>query len=270
MSIHSRIEMQRKPIFTRFMHVLSERKDQSFNGWKLLIVLLIFILIFAEQQAHAQKTEDHPDYKYLFKNNPEAGLRFSTFYGEIAPTTAWANLNKSFGNVFMTEFGLHLNRKFAIGFYLARSPKQNQTPIPEVGSPEYDEWLNAGIRLDKLAPSTEVVYVYFSHSGLNLSYMHNTENVVFWRAGMRFGAGKLQILENQRQLLDFANTSIYQATAYNLNPEIGVAVNLRSWWRLHTDMGYRIVFANSAEPAQASDFYGITFKVGFSFGAFNR
>jgi len=232
--------------------------------------VVLFALLFCTLNASAQVKEDHPEYLYLFKNSPEAKLRFSTFYVETAPTTAWANLSNAFGKVFMTEFGLHLNRKFSLGFYLARSPKQNQTPIPAAGSPQYNDWLSAGIRLDQLAPSAEVVYVYFSHSGLNLSYMHNAENVLFWRTGIRLGAGKLQITENQKQLFDFTNTNIYEATAFNINPEIGLGVNLRSWWRLHADIGYRLVLANSEEPAKASDFYGVTFKLGFAFGAFNR
>lgn len=241
-----------------------------FTAFIRVMILPLLIVGASSQQLIAQEQKDHPQYKYLFKNDPDAKLRFSTFYGEIAPTTAWANLNSAFGNVFMTEFGLHLNRKFAIGFYLARSPKQNQTRIPDQGSQEYADWLDAGIRLNELAPSAEVVYVYFSHSGVNLSYMHNTDKVVFWRAGMRFGAGKLQILENQRQLFDFVNNSIYEAKAFNLNPEVGLGVNLRSWWRLHADAGYRIVFANSTKPANATDFYGFTFKLGFAFGAFAR
>lgn len=143
-----------------------------------LVILGLILLFLGVNNSWAQQQEDHPEYKYLLKNNPDEKLRFSTFYGELAPTTAWANLSSSFGKVFMAEFGLHLNRKFALGFYLARSPKKNQVLIPATGSPEYNDWINAGIELDQLPPGSEVAFVYFSHSGVNLSYMHKRERTV--------------------------------------------------------------------------------------------
>ena len=91
----------------------------------LALSLLLSIFCLNSQRGMAQNLEDDSEYKYLLKSNPEAKVRFSTFYGEISPTTAWANLSEAFGKVFMTEFGLHINRKFSIGFYLARSPKKN-------------------------------------------------------------------------------------------------------------------------------------------------
>ena len=234
-------------------------------------LLLSFLLIFSSSiSGMAQEKTDHPEYQYLFKNDSQANLRFSTFYGEIAPSTAWANLNSSFGNIFLMEFGIHLNRKFAVGFYSARSPKKNQVLVPQTGTPEYDAWLDAGIKIDQLPPGSEVAFVYFTHSGINLAYMHNTEKVMFYRAGIRVGSGKLEMLQNHRQVFDFFNTSIYEAKAFNVNPEIGVGINLRSWWRLHADVGYRIVIAQADRPINPTNFYGLTFKVGFAFGAFNN
>ncbi|RLD20371.1 MAG: hypothetical protein DRI71_10425 [Bacteroidetes bacterium] len=238
---------------------------------RILQSTILFISLFASTlYTQAQTGPEGKETSYLLKDSGAGGLEFNTFYGEIAPSTAWANLNSSFGKVFMTEFGLHLNRKFAIGFYMARSPKKNQVTLPLAGTPQYDEWINAGIELDQLLPGSEVAFVYFSHSGVNLSYMHHTEKVIFWRTGIRFGAGKIEMLESQRQLFDFLNTSIYEATAFNLNPEFGVGVNIRNWWRIHADAGYRLVFANTVEGVNSSDYYGPTFKIGFAFGNFSN
>lgn len=227
----------------------------------------VFALLVSAN-VFSQEADKMSGFKYLFKDNTEKGLNFTTFYGEIAPTTAWANLNTTFGKVFLAEFGLILNNKITIGYYLARSPKKNQVPVPQQGTPEYDDWLSYGIKLDQLSPDTEVTYVYFSHSGINLSYLFKSNNIVFWRTGLRFGSGKLEILEDQRQLFDFFNTSIYEAKALNVNPEVGIGVNLRKWWRLHADAGYRIVFAQTEKAIDKRDYYGLTFKVGFSFGKF--
>jgi hypothetical protein len=228
------------------------------------LTLAGFLLTFAVYSQDSQELTTN----YLFKDKGENGLTFSTFYGEISPSTAWANLSTAFGRVFMAEFGVHLNRKFSIGFYLARSPHKSQITVPQPGTPEYDDWLAEGIKLDQLLPGTEVAFIYFSHSGINLSYMHNANKVVFWRTGLRFGSGKIEFMQNQRQLFDFFNTSIYEAKAFNLNPEIGIGINLRNWWRLHADAGYRLVFAGTEKGINQTDFYGLTFKVGFAFGNF--
>lgn len=191
-------------------------------------IIVLIGLISISFSLKAQQVQNEPETKYLFKDSDSKGLTFSTFYEEIAPSTAFATLNNSLGKVFMTEVGIHLNRKFTIGYYLARAPKTNVINVPAQGTPEYQEWIDSGVELDQLPTGATQAFLYFSHSGINLAYMHKTEKVVFGRAGIRFGTGKLYLTSEKKQLLDFFNTTIYENVVFNINPEIGVGVNLRS------------------------------------------
>ena len=102
--------------------------------------IITFILIIGIAfSVNAQENKSKIETEYLFKDDDSKGLRFSTFYGEIAPATAFATINNSVGKVFMTEFGIHLNRRFTIGFYMARSPKTNVINVPAPTDPEYQE-----------------------------------------------------------------------------------------------------------------------------------
>ena len=238
---------------------------------RIKLTFLLFILLFASSAiAQEQKKSVDPQINYLLKDSGTGGLEFSTFYGEIAPSTAFSNLNNTLGKVFMTEFGIHLNRKFVIGFYSARSNKTNVINVPAQSDPEYQEWIDAGVELDQLPTGADQAFAYFSHTGLNLAYMHNTENVVFWRAGFRIGSGKLELTAEKKQLFDFFNVSIFEKKVLNFNPEIGVGVNLRSWWRLHLDVGYNFIFADSNKVIDSGKFDGATFKFGFAFGNFAK
>lgn len=233
-------------------------------------LIVCILLIGISFSVNAQEEQKKLETKYLLKDNASKGLNFSTFYGEIAPTTAFATISNSLGKVFMTEFGIHLNRKFTIGFYLARSPKTNVINVPAPGDPEYQDWIDSGIELDELPTGATQAFAYFSHSGINLAYMHKTEKTVFWRAGLRFGSGKLQLNAEKKQLFNFFSTPIYETKVINLNPEVGVGINLRSWWRLHADIGYHFVFSGSDEILNPDQFDGMTFKFGFAFGNFAK
>ena len=74
----------------------------------------------------------------------------------------------------------------------------------------------------------------------------------------------------KKQIFDFFNTSIFEKKILNINPEVGVGVNLRSWWRLHLDVGYNFVFYGSEEVIDSGTFDGATFKLGFAFGNFSK
>ena len=197
-------------------------------------------------------------------------LSLSTFYVELAPATAWDNLESVFGQSFLLEAGIHINRKFVLGVYSEKSKKSNQIPVPASGSPECQEWIDNGVKLNQLPPGSEVAFLNFVHSGLNLGYMFRTENTIFFRANFKFGVGKLEITPQQKAFYHLFNDPIYSLKFANYNPEIGVGVNLRPWWRLISDVGYRFIADSSQEVKDPTSLQGLTFKFGFAFGAFNR
>ncbi len=226
----------------------------------LLIIPLLLMLNLAFSQ-------DNPPNKFLFDGEK---LSLSTFYVEIAPTTAWDNLESVFGQSFLIEGGIHINRKFVIGLYSASSKKSNQIPVPAEGTPEYQTWIDNGLRIDQLSPDAEVAFLNFNHSGLNLGYLLQPEKTVFYRANLKFGVGKLEITPQQQTFYNIFNDPIYSIKFTNINPEFGIGLNLRPWWRLFADVGYRFILGASEEIKAPSTLQGLTLKFGFGFGAFNR
>ncbi len=197
-------------------------------------------------------------------------IKLNTFYVEVAPTTAWDNLETVFGQSFLIETGFHLNRKYIIGIYSAKSKKSNQIPVPLAGTPEYQEWIGNDVRLGQLPPGSEVTFLNFAHSGLNLGYMTRTEHSVFFRTNLKFGVGALEITPKQKKFYHLLNAPVYNIKFVNYNPEIGVGVYLRSWWRIISDIGYRFIIDSDENVKDPQSLQGLTFKFGFAFGAFDR
>ena len=141
--------------------------------------------------------------------------------------------------------------------------------VPESGSEEYDDWVEAGVELDNLSSSTEFVYVNFKHSGLKFEYLHRTDRVLFWRAGLSAGfIGGLTLSEN-KTFLGLFNNVVYDEPVITLAPEVGLGINLLPWWRMHLDAGYRFLSADK-RIMDAADTDSFTFSLGFSFGKFGK
>jgi hypothetical protein len=80
--------------------------------------------------------------------------------------------------------------------------------------------------------------------------------------------GGLTLSENQTFLGLFDNT-IYDESVISLSPEIGLGVNLLSWWRIHVDLGYRFLSADQRIMSAAkSDSFSASLS--FAFGRFGK
>ena len=227
------------------------------------ITLIVFSLMLGTASVFAQET---PEKKFAFNSEK---VKLSNFFVEIAPSTTFAKLNGQLANIGVVSAGFILNDKFSVSFFSTSSPKVNLLAVPEYGSQEYDDWVEAGVELDNLSSSTEFVYVDFRHSGLRFDYLHRTDRMLFWRAGLSVGfLGGLSLSENQT-FLGLFNNSIYNEPVISVAPEVGLGVNLLSWWRVYADFGYRILGADERimEAADADSFF---FSLSFGFGNFGK
>lgn len=225
---------------------------------KLLIGMLVLLAIF--RFASAQETEG----RFLFRDSK---VKLSTFYAEVNPSTSFSVLNDEL--VSITEFsgGFILNNKFYLAFFTTGSPKINTTPIPEPGTDDYQDWIDAGVEMDKISSNAEFLYVKYKHSGLRFGYMHKTNKTVFWRAGFQFGfTGGLNMTENQTFLGLFDNL-VFESNIMTFEPHFGVGFNMLPWWRLHLDLGYRLMSVDE-RILDATKTDSFTLKLGFAFGNF--
>ena len=235
---------------------MMKKKSQSLS-------LIIFVLILGTTTVFAQEYQEN---KYAFNSEK---VKLSNFYLEIAPLTNFAMLNGQLANIGVISGGFILNKKFSVSFFVANSPKVNLLLFPPQGSTEYSTWVEAGVELDKLSSDAEFVHVNFRHSGLRFDYLHRTDRMLFWRAGLSAGfLGGLTLSENQTFMGLFNNT-IYDEPVMSLSPEIGFGVNLLSWWRVHADFGYRFLSADKRimSAADSDSFFA---SLSFAFGRFGK
>jgi len=231
-------------------------KNTTFH-WCLIIILLTMSTL----TGYGQDKES----SFLFRDSK---VKLSTFYAEINPSTSFSVLNEQLVNISEISAGFILNNRFYLAFFSTGSPKINTVRIPEPGSSVYDDWVEAGVEMDKISSNAEFLFVKFKHSGLRFGYMHNTHKTLFWRAGLQFGfTGGLNMTEDQTFLGLFDNL-VWETNILTLEPHFGGGVNLLPWWRLNLDIGYRIMSVDKRVlEATATDSF--TFKLGFAFGNFN-
>ncbi len=63
------------------------------------------------------------------------------------------------------------------------------------------------------------------------------------------------------------NNVIYNEPVMSIAPDIGLGINLLNWWRMHIDVGYRLLGADT-RIMSAADADSFTFSFGFAFGKF--
>jgi len=229
---------------------------------QIKVTLLLMLVVMISLPSFSQDT----DGKYLFRDSK---VKLTTFYAEVNPSTSFSFLNGQMANITELAAGLILNNKFYFSYFMTGSPKINTVAIPEPFSDEWYDWEEAGVELENVSSDAEFLYVKFKHSGLRFGYMHNTHKTVFWRAGLLFGfTGGLNMTEDQTFLGMFDNL-VWETKIITLEPHIGGGVNLLPWWRVHLDLGYRMMSVDK-HVLSATDVDSFTFKLGFAFGNFKQ
>ena len=229
---------------------------------RIKIIPLLMLVAMISLISFSQDT----DGKYLFRDSK---VKLSTFYAEINPSTSFSVLNGQMVNITEFSAGFILNNRFYFSYFLTGSPKINTVAIPQPFTDEWQNWIDAGVELDKVSSNAEFLNVKFHHSGLRFGYMHNTHKTVFWRAGLMFGfSGGLNMTEDQTFLGMFDNL-VWETKILTLEPHIGGGVNLLPWWRVNLDLGYRLINVDK-NVLSSTDVDSFTFKLGFTFGNFKQ
>lgn len=234
----------------------------------LLLILILPFVTRTNAQSQEGAIENDQENKFLFRSDK---LNLSTFYFELSPVSL-SKMNGQAENTSYISGGFILNRKFSFGVFSESSPKLSKIGVPKEGTMKYQDWLEAGVEMDKLDPDVDSIFITFMQSGLNFSYLHNTNNVVFWRAGMKLGLmGGIRLAESQTFLGLFDNP-VYKTNLLTITPEIGAGINLLKWWRVHIDVGYRLVITSgiNSNVDIGENFNSMAFRFGFSFGGFGK
>ncbi len=235
---------------------------------KLLILLILTFIIKTNSHAQEDTTGNNQENKFLFRSDK---LDLSTFYFELSPVSL-SKMNGQLENTSFLSGGFILNQKFVFGIYSESSPKLQKIEVPMEGTSKYQDWLDAGVEMDKLLSGTDSIFVTYFQSGLNFRYLHKPNNVVFWNTGVKLGLlGGVRLAEDQTFLGIFDNP-VYKTNLVTITPEIGAGINLLKWWRVYADAGYRLLITNKSNNKVIvnENYNSMTFRFGFVFGNFNK
>jgi hypothetical protein len=186
--------------------------------------------------------EGNDDGRFIFRNQR---VQLSTFYFEIAPKTYLSSFENETVGFTNLSGGFILNNRFYLSAFMVLSPTITDTVY-----------------------ENELVYISFRQAGFKLGYMHRTDRMVFWRANLSVGlSGGFQLTDDNGFFSWIFGSWTYRANVFTLEPSLGVGFNLLPWWRLHVDLGYRIMGPSDAVIDIADD-NGITLMISFGFGNF--
>jgi hypothetical protein len=224
--------------------------------YRILCILLLIPLLLLSQEEEST---------YLLRDSK---VTLSSFYAQIAPSTSFSKLNDQNATVVDVSGGLILNNRFTVAFFFSGSPKINKLAIPEFGSEDYWDWIEAGVELEDVASDAEFLFVKFRHGGFNFGYQHYSGKPVFWKTNLGIGfLGGLDLTEDKTFFGLFDNP-VYKRKIFTLEPSVGVGINMLKWWRINADIGYRWI---STDPRviKNADADSFTFKLSFGFGNFS-
>lgn len=234
------------------------------KNYGIMIRKITLIVLFIDLLGWNIAAQEN-DGRFLLRDSK---AKITTFYAEVSPVYSSSLMDN---NISLIEIagGLIINQKFTIAYFTTTGKPIENAAVPMEGTDEYQKWVDAGVEVDKLNSNTEFVYARFKHSGINLGYLHKTQNTVFWRTVLHFGfTGGFNLSEGNNFLGVFDNV-IYEAKIITVEPSLGLGINLLPWWRLHLDAGYRIINIDNRiiEPKKVDSF---TMKFGFAFGNFRQ
>ena len=117
----------------------------------------------------------------------------------------------------------------------------------------------------------------FNHGGLMLGYIHNPNKLWHINTNIKFGRGKIALMDKNFNFLDFEQH--HRDWVGVITPEVDIEVNLTRWCKLGFSFGYRWVYGvdnrtytnakgKVNQLFNATDFSSPTFGVKVHFGGF--
>lgn len=82
--------------------------------------------------------------------------------------------------------------------------------------------------------------IEFGYGGLWVGYNFNPESLLHFTADVKLGGGRVSYTQNN-SYNNYYNNSLYNASCYVVNPNLGVELNVFKYMRISASAGYRFV-----------------------------
>ena len=165
---------------------------------RIIFALFLFLGVCNTSLAQDAISEGESRNNYLFRNDK---IDLTTFYAKISPGTSVSQINGAIEQTSILEGGFILNKKIMFGFFSESASKLNRIGVPEEGSKEMQDWIDAGVEVDRLPADADSVYVSYQQSGFHLAYLHQTNKTIFLSVGINIGiSGGVKLSQNKNFL----------------------------------------------------------------------
>lgn len=113
--------------------------------------------------------------------------------------------------------------------------------------------------VDQADPSLDLE---MSYGGLELEYVHDSDDLLHWTVHLLIGAGKLSLRERT------SDNEIFSGKLFVSEPTLAADLNVTRWFRVGMGVGYRYVVRADADGYEDLDLSAFAGSVILKFGSF--
>lgn len=122
--------------------------------------------------------------------------------------------------------------------------------------------LMAEVETDGPSPDQKKMYLDLEYGGLELEYIHNSDEILHWTIHATLGGGAVRLMEHDpREKIEDDGLFIFE-------PSFNCDVNVFPWFRLGFGASYRLAFGVNIPGIDNSDISGPSGGITFKFGSF--
>lgn len=203
-------------------------------------VFLVFFMISITISTVAQQEEFENKEENLFEN-----VSLNDISGFGALITQFSSIGNEFSVMSGFSGGVLFNQKLFIGGYGMGLASQYTIENP----------------IDTLKNNLD-----FGQAGVIVGYNHNPHKLIHWTICSRMGWGNLGLYEE-----DNYDDLVINDRVFVLSPTVGAELNITKWFKLNTEIGYRVVTGiDKTEFYEENEFNSPIANVSLLFGGFSN
>jgi hypothetical protein len=122
--------------------------------------------------------------------------------------------------------------------------------------------LSTEVKADPLSQNDKPLYIELYYGGLELEYIHNSDNMLHWTFHTLLGGGSVDLLEHDPE------NKIESDNLFVIEPSLNADLNITNWFRLGMGISYRLVTGITSDHISNSELSGFGGLLILKFGKF--
>ena len=122
--------------------------------------------------------------------------------------------------------------------------------------------LTTKIDMDRISENGKDLYLGINYGGVELEYIHNSDDLIHWTIHATIGGGTVFFLEKDPR------EEMFSDGFFVIEPTINMDINIAQWFRIGVGLSYFAPIGVQLEDITSSDLSGPTGSLVFKFGSF--